>query len=76
MKALFPGIAAGDSFDFFIINTGTSAGTDATITVNTDVTIVGNPTTGSLVEVTEDTGSSHFRARWTTGTTWIVYRLA
>jgi hypothetical protein len=76
LLAEVPYFTAGDSFDFFIINTGTGASDDATITVNTDVTIVGNPTTGALVDATQDVGSSHWRARYTTGVTWIVYRLA
>ncbi len=63
-------------FDFFIINTGTGATTDVTLTVNTDVTIVGNPTVGSKTDGTIISGSGHFRARNTTDITWIVYRLA
>jgi hypothetical protein len=76
IDAEFPGIAIGDSFDFHIINTGTGAATDATITVNTDVTIVGNPTVGSLVDATVDTGSATFRARRSAANTYVVYRIA
>jgi len=71
-----PTFAAGDAFDFHVINTGTGASDDATLTVNDDVTIVGNPTVGSLTDATIISGSGHFRARYTTGVTWIVYRLA
>lgn len=76
LLAQFPDFVANDSFDFVVINTGTGASTDATITVNTDVTIVGNPTVGSLTDATIISGSGIFRARYTTGVTWIVYRLA
>ncbi len=55
--------AVGDCFDFWLINTGTGASDDATITVNTDVTIVGSPTVGSLTDATIISGSGHFRAR-------------
>lgn len=76
LTAEFPDIVADDSFDFFVINTGTGAATDATLTVNTDVTIVGNPTIGSLTDGTVLEGSAMFRARYTGGVTWVVYRLA
>lgn len=76
IDAAFPGIATGDSFDFTIINTGTGASDDATITVNTDVTIVGNPTVGSLTDATIISGSGTFRARRSGANTYVVYRLA
>lgn len=76
LKAQFPAIADGDSFDFSVINTGTGASDDATITVNTDVTIVGNATIGALTDATIISGSGRFRAKFVTGVTWIVYRLA
>jgi hypothetical protein len=72
----FPDIATGDSFDFTIINTGTGASDDATITVNTDVTIVGNPTVGALTDATILSGSGTFRARRTGANTYVVYRIA
>ncbi len=76
LKAEFPDIADGDSFDFSVINTGTGAADDATLTVNTDVTIEGNPTIGALTDATIISGSGRFRAKFVTGVTWIVYRLA
>jgi len=76
LAAEFPGLAVGDSFDFTIINTGTGASDDATITVNTDVTIVGNPTVGALTDGTIISGSGTFRARYTATNTWVVYRIA
>lgn len=76
IDAAFPGIATGDSFDFTVINTGTGASDDATITVNTDVTIVGNPTVGALTDATIISGSGTFRARRSAANTYVVYRLA
>jgi hypothetical protein len=76
IDAELPGVATGDSFDFSVINTGTGASDDATITVNTDVTIVGNPTMGALTDATIISGSGRFRARRSGANTWVVYRLS
>lgn len=76
IDAELPGIATGDSFDFTIINTGTGASDDATITVNTDVTIIGNPTVGALTDATIISGSGTFRARRSAANTYVVYRIA
>ncbi len=75
IDAELPGIATGDSFDFSIINTGVGASDDATITVNTDVTIVGNPTVGALTDATIIVGSGLFRARRSGANTYVVYRI-
>lgn len=76
LDAAAPNATTDDCFDFTIINTGTGASDDATITVNTGVTIVGNPTVGSLTDATIISGSGRFRARKTGTATWVVYRLA
>ena len=76
LAAAIPSIAIGDSFDFHVINTGTGASDDATLTVNTDVTIVGNPTVGALTDGTIVSGSGTFRARYTAANTFVVYRIA
>jgi len=76
LAAQFPNIAVGDSFDFTVINTGTGASDDATITVNTGVTIVGNPTVGALTDATIISGSGTFRARYSAANTFVVYRIA
>jgi len=76
IDAAFPGIATGDSFEFTIVNTGVGASDDATITVNTDVTIVGNPTMGALTDATIISGSGTFRARRSAANTYVVYRIA
>jgi hypothetical protein len=72
----FPDLKVGEAFDFTIINTGTGASDDATITVNTGVTIVGNPTVGSLTDGTIISGSGTFRCRKTAAETYVVYRVA
>jgi hypothetical protein len=76
IDAAIPGIATGDSFDFTIINTGVGAADDATVTVNTDVTIVGNPTVGALTDATIISGSGTFRARRSAANTYVVYRIS
>lgn len=76
IQAELPGIVNDDSFDFTIINTGTGASDDATITVNTGVTIVGNPTVGALTDATIISGSGTFRCRRTASNTYVVYRIA
>lgn len=76
LDAELPGVAVGDAIDFALINTGTGATDDATITVNTGVTIVGNPTVGALTDGTIVSGSGLFRARRTAAETWVVYRIA
>lgn len=76
LAAAIPDIAVGDSFDFTVINTGTGASDDATLTVNTGVTIVGNATVGALTDATILSGSGLFRARYTAANTFVVYRLA
>lgn len=76
LAAAIPGIAVGDSFDWSLINTGTGASDDATITVNTDHTIVGNPTAGALTDATIISGSARFRTRYTAANTFVTYRIA
>lgn len=76
LAAAITGIAVGDSFDWSLINTGTGASDDATITVNTDHTIIGNPTAGALTDATIISGSARFRTRYTAANTFITYRLS
>lgn len=76
IDAALPDLKIGEAFDFTIVNTGTGASTDATITVNTGVTIVGNPTVGSLTDGTIISGSGTFRCRKTAAATYVVYRIA
>ncbi len=76
LSAAISGVATGDSFDWSLINTGTGATDDATITVNTDHTIVGNPTAGALTDATIISGSARFRSRCSAANTWITYRIS
>lgn len=76
LSAAITGVAVGDSFDWTLLNTGTGASDDATITVNTDHTIVGNPTAGALTDATIISGSARFRSRCSAANTWITYRIA
>lgn len=76
IEAAIPGIATGQGFYFTIINTGTGASDDATVTVNTGVTIVGNPTAGALTDATIISGSARFFARRSASATFVVYRVS
>lgn len=75
LSAAIAGVATGDSFMWSLINTGTGASDDATITVNTDHTIVGNPTAGALTDATIISGSARFLSRCSAANTWITYRI-
>ena len=59
--------AIDDSFDFSVI---TLAGFALTLTVNTGVTIVGGPATGSA-----SGAAARFRIRKTAANTFVVYRI-
>lgn len=77
LEAALPAqFAVGDAFEWTLINTGTGASDDATITVNTDVTIVGNPTVGALTDATIIPGSGTFIVKKTAANTFVVYRKA
>lgn len=77
LKAALPtDLAADDSFDLHIINLG-GTGDDITLTASTDITIVGNPVVGPPADVaTEQEAQGVFRLRFTTGVTFIAYRIA
>ncbi|MCA0276252.1 MAG: hypothetical protein LCH86_09620 [Proteobacteria bacterium] len=76
LKAAFPDLAVGDSFDFSIINVATNASFDITVVTNTGWTLVG----GLVVESNEATAtrgpSGTFRARRTAAGTFTLYRLS
>lgn len=76
LKAACPtDLAADDSFDLVIINLG-GTGDDITLTASTDITIVGDPVVGPIADVaTEQMSTGVFRLRYTTGVTWIAYRI-
>ena len=63
LAAIRSGIAAGDSFEFTLINIG-GAGDDVTLTVDTGVTFVGDAVCRPLADAdTDGTGSATFRFR-------------
>lgn len=59
-----PLVQIGQSFDFYVINTGSN---NFTVTAGTDVTVTGAAVAGG--------SSGHFRAKKLTATTWHIYRL-
>lgn len=74
--ALPAAFTTNDAFDFYVINTSTVDAEDASITVNTDVTIVGNADIPAYSAAGSLNSSAHFRARMTAANTFVVYRLA
>lgn len=68
-------LAAGDAFDFYIINASANAADIITLTVNTDVTIVGQATVQANNAATTSP-SAKWRARKTGDHVFVVYRLA
>lgn len=75
MDTAFPDAAAGDAFEFSVINISTVAAEDASLTTNTGWTLV-----GSMVVESNDSdraaSSGRFRARKTGAAAWTLYRLA
>lgn len=70
LKAALPtDLAAGDSFDVYVINLGGS-GDDITILVGADITIVGNPVITVAVP-----SQALLRFRFVSGTTFVMYRI-
>jgi hypothetical protein len=76
LKAALPtDLAADDSFDVIISNLG-GTGDDITLTASTDITIVGDPVVGPIADVaTEQSSVGRFRLRFTTGVTFVAYRI-
>lgn len=76
MDTQFANAAAGDSFDFYVINTSTVDAEDASITTNTGWTLVGNMDVPAYSAAGSLNSSAHFRARKTGTAAWTLYRLA
>jgi hypothetical protein len=75
MDSQFTGVAAGSSWDFYVINTSTTAAEDADVGTNTGWTLVGN----MGIEADDDPrarSSAKFRARKTGAGAWTLYRVA
>jgi len=71
-------LAAGDSFDWVLINLSAAAADTITLTAGADHTLVGNPIVQSAHVSTGGIygNSAQFRSRMTAATTWITYRIA
>lgn len=68
-------LAAGDCFDFHIINISTVAAEDAILAFGTDITGVGNLTVNSNDAIgTQSQGL--FRFRYSGANVWVAYRIA
>ncbi|MGW8300426.1 MAG: hypothetical protein ACWGNO_00075 [Desulfobacterales bacterium] len=75
MDTALPDSAAGDAFDFSVINISTVAAEDADVTTNTGWTLVGNMDVASNAAAT-DKSAGRFRARKTGAGAWTLYRLS
>jgi hypothetical protein len=75
MDTALPDSAAGDAFDFSVINISTNAAEDGSVTTNTGWTLVGNMDVASNAAAT-DKSAGRFRARKTAAGAWSLYRLS
>lgn len=75
MDTALPDSAAGDSFDFSVINISTNAAETGSVTTNTGWTLVGNMLLAANTAVT-DISQGRFRARKTGAGAWTLYRIA
>jgi hypothetical protein len=76
LAALPADIAANDSFDLTIINIG-GTGDDITMLVGDDITFVGDVVVRPSADSgTEQAGQGTFRFRYTTGVTFVAYRVS
>lgn len=74
MDTALPDAAAGDAFDFSVINISTNAAEPASLTTNTGLTLVGDmDIIANSASTTKSAG--RFRARKTGTGAWTVYRL-
>lgn len=77
MDTAMPDAAAGDAFDFSVINTSTVDAEDASVTTNTGWTLVGSMDVPANNSASVDHNcSARFRARKTGTALWTLYRLS
>ena len=76
MDTALPDAAAGDAFDFSVINTSTVDAEDASVTTNTGWTLVGNMDIHAYSAAGSLNSSARFRARKTGSAAWTLYRIA
>ena len=70
-----PDAAAGDAYDFTVLNISTNVLEICTITTNTGWTLVGNVTIGANDATTSHGSACRFRARKTGSAAWTLYKL-
>lgn len=76
LDTALPDAAAGDAFDFSVINVSTVDAEDASLTTNTGWTLVGNMDIHAYSAAGSLNSSGRFRARKTAAGAWTLYRLA
>jgi len=76
LDTALPKAAAGDAFDFSLINISTVDAEDATITTNTGWTLVGDIAVPALSAAGSLNTVGRFRARKTAAGAWTLYRIA
>lgn len=76
MDTAFPDAAAGDAFDFSVINTSVVDAEDASLTTNTGWTLVGNMDIPAYSAAGSLNSSGRFRARKTGTALWTLYRIS
>lgn len=75
MDTALPTSAAGDAFDFSVINISTTAAEAASLTTNTGWTLVGDMDIAANSAITTKS-AGRFRARKTGAGAWTLYRLS
>lgn len=76
LDTALPDAAAGDAFDFSVINTSTVDAEDASVTTNTGWTLVGSMDVHAYSAAGSLDASARFRARKTGAGAWTLYRIA
>lgn len=76
LDTALPEFVADDAFEFVVINTSVVDAEDASVTVNTGVTIVGNADVHAYSAAGSLNSSARFRLRKTGTATWVAYRVA
>ncbi len=76
LDTALPDSAAGDAFDFSVINTSTVDAEDASVTTNTGWTLVGSMDIHAYSAAGSLDSSARFRARKTGAGAWTLYRIA
>lgn len=76
LDTALPDAAAGDSFEFSVINISTVDAEDASVATNTGWTLVGNMDLPAYSAAGSLNSSGLFRARKTGAGAWTLYRLA